>query len=303
MKEIKKYTKVVRYGKGETIDVLKQGDIISITEKIDGANASFRIDNTNDLGVSCYSRNNLLDEHNTLGGFYNWVRDNIIPTKQLLNPNYIYFGEWLIKHKVVYKEEYYNNFYLFSIYDVEKEEYLSDEIVIEEARRLNLKTVEYFYYGEFKNYNQLKELIGKSNITETKDTGEGIVVKNVSYRDKFGKQLFVKLVSDRFAEVQKQKNSKNSTDNEITILVKEVVTKARIEKILFKLTDENKLKQDYAIKDMGTILKLLIPIVYEDVMDEESDMFVNYEEDKIRKTISKVVPSITKEILKEQNRA
>ena len=303
MKEIKKYTKVVRYGKGETIDVLKQGDIISITEKIDGANASFRIDNTNDLGVSCYSRNNPLDEHNTLGGFHNWVRDNIIPTKQLLNPNYIYFGEWLIKHKVVYKEECYNNFYLFSIYDVEKEEYLSDEIVIEEAQRLNLKTVEYFYYGEFTNYNKLKELIGKSNMTEIKDTGEGIVVKNVSYRDKFGKQLFVKLVSDKFAEVQKQKNSKNSTDNEITILVKEVVTKARIEKILFKLTDENKLKQDYAIEDMGTILKLLIPIVYEDVMEEESDMFVNYEEDKIRKTISKVVPSITKEILKEQNRA
>ena len=142
MKEIKKYTKVVRYGKSETIDVLKQGDIISITEKIDGANASFRIDNTNDLGVSCYSRNNLLDGHNTLDGFYNWVRDNIIPTKQLLNPNYIYFGEWLIKHKVIYKEECYNNFYLFSIYDIEKEEYLSDEIVIEEAQRLNLKMVE-----------------------------------------------------------------------------------------------------------------------------------------------------------------
>ena len=51
MKEIKKYTKVVRYGKSETIDVLKQGDIISITEKIDGTNASFRIDNTNDLGT------------------------------------------------------------------------------------------------------------------------------------------------------------------------------------------------------------------------------------------------------------
>ena len=301
MKEIKKYTKVVRYGKSETIDVLKQGDIISITEKIDGANASFRIDNTNDLGISCYSRNNPLDEHNTLGGFYNWVRDNIVPTKQLLNPNYIYFGEWLIKHKVIYKEEYYNNFYLFSIYDIEKEEYLSDEIVIEEARRLNLKTVECFYYGEFKDYEHLKTFIGKSNMTEIANTGEGIVVKNVNYKDRFGKQMFVKLVTDKFAEVQKQKKPKNPCD-EVVILTKQVVTKPRIEKILFKLVDENKLKQDYTIEDMGAILKLLTPIVYEDVMEEESEMFINYEKEKVKRTIGKVVPAIVKEVLKEQNK-
>ena len=46
MKEIKKYTDIIRYGKSRTEDVLNKGDIISITEKIDGANASFRIDNT-----------------------------------------------------------------------------------------------------------------------------------------------------------------------------------------------------------------------------------------------------------------
>ena len=55
MKEIKKYTDVVRYGKSSTEDVLNKGDYISITEKIDGANASFRIDDENSLGVSCYS--------------------------------------------------------------------------------------------------------------------------------------------------------------------------------------------------------------------------------------------------------
>ena len=301
MKEIKKYTKVVRYGKSETIDVLKQGDIISITEKIDGANASFRIDNTNDLGISCYSRNNPLDEHNTLGGFYNWVRDNIVPTKQLLNPNYIYFGEWLIKHKVIYKEECYNNFYLFSIYDIDKEEYIDELLMRKEANRLRLKTVECFYYGEFRDYEHLKTFIGKSNITEVINTGEGIVVKNVNYKDRFGKQMFVKLVTDKFAEVQKQKKPKNPCD-EVVILTKQVVTKPRIEKILFKLVDENKLKEDYAIEDMGTILKLLIPIVYEDVMEEESDMFVNYEEEKVKRTIGKVVPAIVKEVLKEQNK-
>ena len=301
MKEIKKFTKVQRYGKSDTLDVLKQGDIISITEKIDGANASFRIDETNDLGISCYSRNNPLNEHDTLSGFYNWVVDNILPIKEQLNPNYIYFGEWLVKHKVVYKEEYYKNFYLFSIYDIDKEEYIDELLMRKEANRLKLKTVECFYYGEFRDYEHLKTFIGKSNMTEIANTGEGIVVKNVSYRDRFGKQMFVKLVTDKFAEVQKQKKPKNPCD-EVVILTKQVVTKPRIEKILFKLIDESKIKQDYTIEDMGAILKLLTPIVYEDVMEEESEMFINYEKEKVKRTIGKVVPAIVKEVLKEQNK-
>jgi hypothetical protein len=36
MKELKKYTSIERYGKTCTMNVLQVGDIISITEKIDG---------------------------------------------------------------------------------------------------------------------------------------------------------------------------------------------------------------------------------------------------------------------------
>lgn len=66
MKEIKKYTDVIRYGKASTQGVIQEGDIISITEKVDGANASFTRDEENSIGISCYSRKLLLDEHNTL---------------------------------------------------------------------------------------------------------------------------------------------------------------------------------------------------------------------------------------------
>ena len=113
--------------------------------------------------------------------------------------------------------------------------------------------------------------------------------------------MLVKLVTDKFAEVQKQKKPKNPCD-EVVILTKQVVTKPRIEKILFKLIDESKIKQDYTIEDMGAILKLLTPIVYEDVMEEESEMFINYEKEKVKRTIGKVVPAIVKEVLKELNK-
>ena len=303
MKEIKKYTDVVRYGKSSTEDVLHKGDYISITEKIDGANASFRLDEENKLGVSCYSRNTLLSEGNRLSGFYDWVTDNIIPIKDKLNPNYIYYGEWLVQHKVRYKEECYHKFYMFSVWDIEKEEYLSDEIVKSEALRLGLTTTNYFYEGEFISFEHLMSFVGKSDITLEPNTGEGVVVKNVKYKDRFGRQMFVKLVSEKFAEVKKQKVPKNpKVNDELTNLVKTVLTKPRVEKLLFKLVDEGVLKEDYEIEDMGLILKTLGSKVYDDIMKEESDLFMSFDKDKVKKVCGKNTPNIVKQILKEQGR-
>ena len=305
MKEIIKYIDVIRYGKSCTTDVVKEGDIISITEKIDGANASFRLDDTNILGVSCYSRKQPLSEEQRLNGFYDWVKDNIVPIKDKLNPNYIYYGEWLVSHKVVYKPEYYKNFYAFSIWDTTTEQYLSDDIVIEEARRLNIKTTSYFYQGEYISFEHLMSFVGKSDMTLEPNTGEGIVVKNVNYTDsRDGKQCFVKLVSERFAEIQKQKVPKNpNVNNVLKSLIMTVLTKPRVEKLLYKLVDDGLLKEDYAIEDMGTILRMLGSNVYEDIIKEESELFEQYETDEVKKGIGKNLPNIVKEILKEQNRA
>ncbi|MGU8678995.1 RNA ligase family protein [Clostridium perfringens] len=303
MKEIKKYTDVVRYGKSSTQGVIQEGDIISITEKIDGANASFCIDNENALGVSCYSRNNLLTEENRLRGYYDWILDNIVPIKEELNPNYRYFGEWLVKHKVIYKEENYYKFYLFSIWDDEKQMYLSDEIVRSEAERLGLLTVEYFYYGKYISFEHLMSFVGKSELTEEPNTGEGIVVKNVSYFDNYGRQVFVKLVSDKFREVQQQKKPKNpNVDSKVIETIKSVLTKARVSKLIHKLVDEGLLKEDFAIEDMGTILKELKDRPYQDIMKEEPELIGNIEEKIIKRTIGKNIPNIVKEVLKEENR-
>lgn len=303
MKEIKKYTDVVRYGKSSTQGVIQEGDIISITEKIDGANASFCIDNENALGVSCYSRNNLLTEENRLRGYYDWILDNIVPIKEELNPNYRYFGEWLVKHKVIYKEENYYKFYLFSIWDDEKQMYLSDEIVRSEAERLGLLTVEYFYYGKYISFEHLMSFVGKSELTEEPNTGEGIVVKNVSYFDNYGRQVFVKLVSDKFREVQQQKKPKNpNVDSKVIETIKSVLTKARVSKLIHKLVDEGLLKEDFSIEDMGTILKELKDRPYQDIMKEEPELIGNIEEKIIKRTIGKNIPNIVKEVLKEENR-
>lgn len=304
MKEIKKYMSIERYGKPCTNGVLMPGDLISITEKIDGSNASFRIDEENPLGVSCYSREHLLTEGGlTLNGYWGWVKDNIVPIRGGLNPSYIYFGEWLVKHHVRYKEEYYKNFYMFSIWDTENNQYLSDDIVIFEAERLGLKTVPYIYRGEFISFEHLMGLVGKSDMSYDPDEGEGIVVKNVSYFNQYGRQVFVKLVSQKFAEVQTQKLPKNpNIDIGLRTTLMTVLTKPRLDKLIHKLVDDELLNEDYGTKDMGTILKGLGSRVYEDIMKEEGDLFEEYDEVQIKKMIGKNMPPLIREILKEDGR-
>lgn len=305
MKEIKKYTDVIRYGHSSTNGVIQEGDYITITEKIDGANASFRLDDTNPLGVSCYSRNQPLTKENTLGGFYNWVEEYIVPIKDKLNPNYIYYGEWLNKHKIIYKDECYKKFYMFSIWNesLELQQYVSDEIVKAEAIKLNILQPQYFYEGKYISFEHIMSFVGKSNMTLEPNTGEGEVVKNVSYFDRYNRQVFVKLVSDKFAEVQKQKLPKNPNVNlkEVEV-VKSVLTSARISKLMYKLVDEGLLKEDYSIENMGEILKALGNRVYDDIMKEESELFEEYEQDSIKRTIGKNTPNVVKLVLKEEGR-
>lgn len=302
MKELKKYTSIERYGKSCTMNVLQVGDIISITEKIDGANSSFRIDETNDRGVSCYSRKTVLEENgNTLSGFWAWVNNNIVPIKGDLNPNYIYYGEWLVSHHVRYKQECYANWYMFSIWDIEKGEYLSDDIVISESKRLELKTVPYLYIGEFISYEHLMSFVGKSNMTFDPDKGEGIVVKNVNYKDRSGKQVFVKLVSDAFAEVQKQKPPRNpNIDIEFRTKLMTVLTEARVRKMIFSLVEEALVPENFGIKDMGIILKNLGNRLYEDIMKEEAELFEGDEESKVKRYIGKNVPLIARKVIESR---
>ena len=96
-------------------DAFIQGDIISITEKIDGANSSIYYDKKLDR-LRCFSSKNELDFSNQLRGFLTYV-ESLDKEPFIKYPNYIFFGEWLVSHTVIYDDSNYNKWYLFSVYD------------------------------------------------------------------------------------------------------------------------------------------------------------------------------------------
>lgn len=293
-----KYHSIVRYGHKSTQEVLNKGDQIIIQEKIDGANASFAVI---DGELKCWSRNKELDAGNTLEGFYGWVKDNIDADKLL--EGVIYFGEWTARHKVVY-EGHEKEFFLYDIFNLQLEEYVSFSMVRDEAKRLGLQLVPVFFEGEFESFDQLMSYVGRTDLNGTlggEPSGEGIVIKNVNYRDRFGKQLFVKLVIDKFAEVQKQKKPKNpkKTFNPEELKVRECTTVPRVKKQLFKMIEEGRLDRDYGIEDMGFLIKNVSPMVAEDILKEEMQDFSITVKD-IQVYMTKVLPLVLKEIIKNK---
>lgn len=300
--EQKKYTDITRLGHKSTVDVLNVGDNIVIQEKLDGANASFSIDEGE---LYTYSRNTQLSESNTLGGFYNFILDSFNDRKYLLNEDYIYFGEWLNPHKVKY-EGYEKQFFLFDIYSKSKQQYLDFDVTEHEAITLGLNLIPVFYKGKYESFEQLESYIGKTMVNGKlgdKQLGEGIVVKNVDYRDRFGNQLFVKLVVDEFREVQKQKKAKNPTEFMNTpeyIIASSVATKARVEKIIYKLKDEGVIGEEIESKQFGLIFKECNVRTWEDVVKEESDSITEEMDiEKLRKFISNLATKHAKEYLME----
>lgn len=287
-----KYTKVVRMGHKSTRDYFKEGDYIYVQEKLDGANASFKVE---DGKLKCFSRNLELSESERLRGFYDWVHKNI--KLEELWEGVVYIGEWLCPHKVPYPEEAQYNFYLFDVFHEEENQYLPFNIVLDEADQLGLKTVPLFYEGVYKSYEQLMEYVGKTEMGG--EFGEGIVVKKATDTTKF-----VKLVSEEFAELMPQAKSPKkpqplSAESEF---VRTFLNEARVEKMLYKLVDEGIIDEHFDLSDMGTILRELGNRIYEDIIEEEGDSLPEgFEEKMIKKGIGRALPVIVKTIIQKKS--
>lgn len=286
---MKKYMSVVRLGHKTTENVLQPGDPIIIQEKLDGANGSFKLEEGE---ILAFSRNERLTEQNNLQGFYEWTQT--LDANQLRS-DVVYFGEWLTKHKINYGD-LTKQFFLFDLYDVEKEKYIHFTEVKKEAERLKLNLIPVFYEGEYQSLEHLESFIGQTALGVKK--GEGIVVKNVDYQDVYGKQLFVKLVIDAFKEVQRIKKPRDPNVQSAEIeAVQSVLTRARVEKWIYKLIDEGALQANFVMQDMAMILKQITSRIVDDIMQEEGEQIASFDLKEIRKIIGKHLPLLVKEVI------
>lgn len=254
------------------------GDIIQITTKIDGANASIAWDETTGK-LEIFSRTNLLDSPGALRGFYDYIKTEVEPKLDMSKyPNLVIFGEWLVKHSVNYENECYNKWYVYDIWDKRLGQYVCQSIVQDFCREYHLNYVEELYYGPFISWDHCRSFIGKSKVYGPEQ--EGIVIKNQDKLDAkdWTAPVYIKIVDERFKESQKVKAKRELSPEEVaakkrgTILAASVVTEARVRKIILKLVDEGKLPSVLGPKDMGAVMKQLPKLVFNDVLKEEREV-------------------------------
>lgn len=271
---MKKYMDIERLKEFKNDKGWNPTDIVVVQEKMDGSNASFQYDEASGE-IKAFSRRNELTPTNTLNGFYNWVKlkekDKYFVDVVKTHSNLVFFGEWGVKNKVKYKEEYYGQFYFYDIYDTNAECWMPQEFVKQMANILNLGYVNTLYVGEFKNWDNMRQFMGKSDLALVE--GEGVVVKNQTLLNTPKGEFYLKLVCESFSEVMKVREPKTVDPNKAPAkeIVDTIVTERRVEKMLNNLRDDGILVEPIDEKQMGTIAKNLPKRIWEDICKEEPE--------------------------------
>lgn len=236
----KKYMHIEKFGTTETegIDI---GECY-IFPKIDGTNGSVW---TDESGVKAASRKRELTLDSDNHGFFKWVlkQENIY---QLLNtyPDIRLFGEFLVPHTVqYYKDDAWNQFYVFDVWDDERLKYIHYNEYQPILEHFGIEYIPPLAIIKNPSYMRLVHLMNVNKYLipdNVDDPGEGIVIKNYDWVNKFGRQVWAKLVRNDF---KTEKSKKEPTDiKEKRIIEEEIVeqfvTFALVDKEYYKIKNE-----------------------------------------------------------------
>jgi len=251
--EYQKYQHIERLGTPE-VDGIELGKAY-VFPKIDGTNSTIWLTDEEQLGCGSRKRQLTLDSDNA--GFMNWAIKQINIREYLKeNPTHRLFGEWLVPHSLkTYREDAWRDFYVFDV-AIDKEEsdiihegddqlrYLSYDAYkpLLEKHNLNyIAPISIITNGSYEKFvNQLAKNVFL--IEDGKGAGEGIVIKNYDFYNKYGRQTWAKIVTSEF----KEKHSKEMGGSEIKgkkmieqEIVDKYVTHALCEKVFSNINNDD----------------------------------------------------------------
>lgn len=237
-----KYPKIFGLGSPENEGIMTKK--ITITSKIDGANARFLYDAETD-SMQCGSRNNLLLP-NTNENQWKFMKSVNIAFKEYksnLIPGHVYFVESMQKHTLQYDN--IPDAIGLDILNLDSMEFLhwSKSKSMFENIGIDFVYVHNECNGDEVTIDELMELI-KHSIYRKSGGDEGLVLKAYGEKNKYNRDLFAKIVTDSFKEQNKAafgesgQPKKQSKDNEIKI-ADTYLTPARFVKALQHFEDEN----------------------------------------------------------------
>lgn len=286
MVQYKRYQHVERL-ENEECDGLLQNNPVYITAKVDGTNCVIWYDGDRVHGGS---RTRELSEFSDNAGFYNWLTSDsseAVALRQAVveHPNWTIYGEWLGFAKFIGQIKTYDSFakghmYIFDVYDHEAEHYLADPVWREALKNYGLEPyyVELLAVLDHPTYEDVVE-IAKTNkflLSQAEHAGEGVVCKAPDFRNRWGHNVYGKIVLDEFKQRKQRGNKK-----------KEIIAREGIESDIV----------DYWIteSEMTKAKAKVCVALGADEFDKKSGKFIGFFLEMIWKDLLEEMPAICKQ--------
>ena len=241
-----KYQHIERFGTDETQNI--EMGTCYLFPKIDGTNASVWIE---DHIIKAGSRRRQLSLESDNAGFYQWVlnQENI---KNFLTqyPHLRLFGEWLVPHSLkTYREEAWRKFYVFDVCQVTEDEnnplkYFSYEDYKPLLEEFNIEYIPPIRIVNNGSYESFVKLLDSNNylIKDGEGSGEGLVIKNYAYENKYHRQIWAKIVTSEFKEKHHKEMGAPIVDGKQLVedeIIEKFCTSALVNKTFEKIKTEN----------------------------------------------------------------
>ena len=238
--EFQKYMHVEKLGNTE-VDGIELSKV-HVFPKLDGTNGSLWMDN---LKLCGGSRNRLLALDNDNHGFFDYA----INKDQYINfflkfPNFKLYGEWLVPHTLkTYRESAWKKFYVFDVWDEAQCKLLTYEEYYPLLEKYDIDFIpcQAIYINGINQENIIKEAsMNTYLIEEGQGSGEGIVIKNYDFINKYGRQTWGKFVLSEFKDKRHDPPEKQQKDIIERKAVCKYCTNALIDKVCVKVGEESK---------------------------------------------------------------
>jgi hypothetical protein len=243
----RKYDHVERLGH-EEVEGLTVGEVY-VFPKLDGTNSSawFVLDNDK-RSVCCGSRTRTLAEDADNAGFWRWAHERETEEKFIeimrCHPGWTIYGEWLVPHTLkTYREDAWRRFWVFDVFGNAEDKYLHYREYEFVLRSVGLDVIEPLCIYTNPSDEQLRGEADRNTylILDGGGAGEGVVMKNYAWENRFGRQPWAKLVRNEFKEENKRAFGTAEKGGESQVeaaIAEEFVTQTLVEKARAKIVTE-----------------------------------------------------------------
>lgn len=247
------YDHLERLGHDE-VDGLTIGECY-VFAKLDGTNSSVWM---KDGELKAGSRNRILSLDNDNAGFCKYVEENRDKFMAVFDAaiqdgmeELTIYGEFLVPHSLkTYREDAWKKFYVFDVFDRKHNKYLPYNVYENVIRNTGLEIIEPLCKYNNPSNEQLQKEAEQNTylILDGAGVGEGIVIKNYGWRNRFDRQPWAKIVRNEFKE--ENRRAFGTTEKGGEFQVEAAVAERHVTKVLVDKT-RAKIENDWHSGDLA----------------------------------------------------